>query len=114
MSDSKTWYIYLLSNGERTYIGSTTDVRRRLRQHNGEIVGGAKSTRGKGPWELVCYISGFSGRSPACRWEKILKLRARGLHKRKWYFWLLGGRGMCPGRPTDRQYPVPRGLELYK
>ncbi len=30
---------------QRTYVGITVDVPRRLRQHNGEIVGGAISTR---------------------------------------------------------------------
>ncbi len=43
----------------RTYIGFTTNPHRRLRQHNGEIKGGAYRT-GKGrPWEQVCVVYGF-------------------------------------------------------
>ena len=48
---------YIIGNEKkRTYIGSTNDFRRRIRQHNGEITGGAKATRGKGPWSPVCIV----------------------------------------------------------
>lgn len=105
------WCVYLLSNGTRTYIGSTTDVNRRLRQHNGELRGGAKSTRNSiSPWELVCYISGFENRSSACRWERIVKCRARGLNKRR-----VAMVGVvfqeCPKGRTV--YEVPSGLEIH-
>ena len=36
-----------------TYTGVTTDVQRRLRQHNGLIGGGAKATRAGRPWVLI-------------------------------------------------------------
>lgn len=108
------WYVYLLSNGTRTYIGSTTDIIRRLRQHNGEIRGGARSTRGKGPWKIVCYISGFENRSSACRWERILKCRARGLDRRHAYMKRVGLYKRCPIRKsTDRWYDVPDGLRFH-
>lgn len=103
------WSVYLLSNGTRTYIGSTTDVKRRLRQHNGEIVGGARSTRGH-KWNLVMYLSGFPNRSSACRWERILKCRARGKDKRQQAFYSVFV-GLCPeGRGL--KYVVPLGLSL--
>ena len=56
-----THYCYLLrsTSSNRTYFGYSTNVFRRLRQHNGEIKGGAKTTRTGRPWTLVCYISGF-------------------------------------------------------
>lgn len=103
------WSVYLLSNGTRTYVGSTTDPARRLRQHNGEIVGGARSTRGKGPWHIVAYVSGFENRSVACRWERIVKCRARGLYPRLHALIDLH-QGKCPGSNKRRSYPVPEGL----
>ena len=47
-----------LERGGRTYVGYTTDPLRRLRQHNGEIKGGARRTRtgGKGTWEILFVI----------------------------------------------------------
>lgn len=105
------WSIYLLSNGTRTYVGSTTDVYRRLRQHNGEIVGGARSTKGKGPWTVVCYVSGFDGRSSACRWEKLVKSRARGLMNRIWAM-VEVSQGKCP-KGRNMEYKVPSGLSCY-
>lgn len=62
------WYVYCLkrvSDQGQTYIGATIDPNRRLRQHNGEIVGGARATRGK-DWQIFCYAGPF---------EKIEALR---------------------------------------
>ncbi len=44
---------------------------RRLRQHNGEIVGGAKATRGKGPWTYIAIWEGFQSHKEAlsCEWR---------------------------------------------
>ena len=51
------YYCYILINSNNhTYVGSTNNLARRLRQHNGEIVGGAKSTRGKGPWRFLFTV----------------------------------------------------------
>jgi predicted GIY-YIG superfamily endonuclease len=109
-----SWSIYLISTGSRTYIGSTTDVVRRLRQHNGEIVGGARSTsKHKGKWKLMCHVSGFQNRSEACRWEKLAKVRApRGLEARHVAFVQIS-LGICPPSRTGRKdYTVPSGLTL--
>ena len=41
------YVVYLLKkdNLNRTYIGITNNLKRRLRQHNGKIKGGARSTK---------------------------------------------------------------------
>lgn len=103
------WYVYLLKSGNRTYIGSTTNPHRRLRQHNGEIVGGARATRGK-QWVLYSYLKGFENRSAACRWEKIIKSRARGLTPRHNAMFLLIC-GICPKGRVE--YKVPENIHLF-
>lgn|GEM_PF-828032 len=57
----------------RIYIGYTVDFDRRLRQHNGEIVGGAKKTQKGRPWIPVCLIKGFYEKSSAMRFEYRLQ-----------------------------------------
>lgn len=59
------WYCYcLVSSGGATYIGATVDVDRRLRQHRGEITGGARATRAKvaagETWRRHCYVGPFN------------------------------------------------------
>ncbi|MGB0189286.1 MAG: GIY-YIG nuclease family protein, partial [Aequoribacter sp.] len=49
-----SWIVYILNCADGTlYTGVTTDVERRLRQHNGEIVGGARYTRVRRPVAIV-------------------------------------------------------------
>ena len=57
------YIIYLLVNtcNSNTYVGITNNKERRLRQHNGELVGGAKYTcakKGEGEWMFYGWISG--------------------------------------------------------
>ena len=48
------WHVYVIECSDKSlYCGVTTDVARRLRQHEGLIAGGAKYTRGKGPVRLL-------------------------------------------------------------
>lgn len=54
------------------YTGISTDPARRLRQHNGELRGGAKALRGKGPLQLV-YQQAMSDRAAASKAEYQLK-----------------------------------------
>ena len=64
------YFVYVLKNREdRLYIGFTTDLERRVRQHQ-EDKGGWTSKRG--PWELVHYET-FSDRPEAMRRERNLK-----------------------------------------
>jgi len=51
-------FVYLLQSKQKMYIGATVDLERRLRQHNGDVKGGAKATRGR-IWKRVAYVSGF-------------------------------------------------------
>jgi len=62
---------YLIASevSNRTYIGITTDLHRRIRQHNSIIKGGAKSTAGRGPWKYVCVISGFPNDTVTMQFE---------------------------------------------
>jgi len=57
-------FVYLLqSTNGNTYIGATTDLDRRLRQHNKEIKGGAVATGIKvsqgETWSRIAYIDGL-------------------------------------------------------
>ena len=75
---SGPWYCYILRNTQQQYShliynGSTNNPHRRLRQHNQEIVGGAKYTRTlvKGGWEIYALLTGFPDHRNAlsCEWR---------------------------------------------
>lgn len=54
------FYNYILHNdlNNATYNGYTVDIERRLRQHNGEIRGGAKGTAPyRGHWKFLAVIT---------------------------------------------------------
>ena len=58
---SNDYIIYVLFNTSNncTYVGITNNPTRRLRQHNGELVGGAKYTKikkGEGEWVFYGWI----------------------------------------------------------
>ncbi len=70
------YYCYIIrstnpSYPNSTYNGSTNNLKRRLRQHNGEIVGGAKATKNKGPWKYYVIWEGFESKIEAlsCEWR---------------------------------------------
>ena len=64
------WNVYLLHEigGNRTYVGATLDVDRRLKQHNGNQSGGAKATAGRS-WKRICHIKGFPHERGALQFE---------------------------------------------
>ena len=71
MSD---WKFYIIENSGYTYAGVSPDPVRRLRQHNGEIKGGAKYTTSKGSgWRHICLISGFKTKIQAMQFEWAVK-----------------------------------------
>ncbi len=59
----------------RTYVGVALDVERRARQHNGEIPGGARSTRVGRPWRVAVVHGPFPDRGSAQSVEHQLKKR---------------------------------------
>ncbi|KAI5305308.1 Thymidylate kinase [Ascosphaera pollenicola] len=66
--------VYLLQstiNPRSHYIGSTPDPARRIAQHNGRIIGGAKRTSKDTLrlWEMVLFVSGFMSRIAALQFE---------------------------------------------
>ncbi len=52
--ESPSWWVYILRCSDDTlYTGVAVDRDRRIRQHNGELVGGARYTRSRRPVELI-------------------------------------------------------------
>ena len=81
----KVWFCYLLQSEchKKTYVGATIHPDRRLRQHNGELVGGARATHGL-RWKRVALIGGFADERAALRFEwrwKYLTRQAPGESK---------------------------------
>lgn len=78
----KNWCCYCLESPEgNTYVGSTVDIDRRLRQHNGEISGGAKYTSRFSHWRRICHVLGFPDSRSALQFEwkwKQLSRKATG------------------------------------
>ena len=73
----KIWTIYILECGDKTlYCGITNNIENRLKQHNGEIKGGAKYTRSRQPLELV-YQESAKSRSEALKREIVIKKMTR-------------------------------------
>ncbi len=70
------YHVYLLYSRKKTYIGMTDNPLHRLRQHNREIVGGARATAGQ-TWKHVCVLSGFPTRRSALQFEWMWKYCAR-------------------------------------
>jgi predicted GIY-YIG superfamily endonuclease len=82
------WYCYILrcldeNHKNLTYNGSTNDLKRRLRQHNGLLCGGAKATKGK-KWEVYALVSGFQNHNDclSCEWKirKPLNKKRTAIH----------------------------------
>ncbi len=74
------FYTYILRCADGTYyVGKTTDLEKRLQQHNGIKKGGAKYTRGRRPVKLY-YTEKFETHKEAAQREVALKLLT---HKQK-------------------------------
>lgn len=71
-----SWYCYLIKSTDsqhqnKSYNGSTNNPIRRLRQHNGEIVGGAYRTKTGRPWKYYAILKGMPNHVNAlsCEWR---------------------------------------------
>ena len=79
------WYVYMLRCGDGSlYTGSTTDVDRRLREHQSGT--GARYTRSRPPVTLA-YVEEAPDRSAAQRREAAIKKLSRDQK------WKLVGKG---------------------
>lgn len=83
------WYCYILRNltevhKNRTYNGFTNRPKNRLRQHNGELKGGARYTSkyGNKSWEMYVLITGFPNSQNALQCEWAIKHPIRGKRNR--------------------------------
>ena len=76
------WFVYVIETATGAlYTGITTDVERRLREHDGGRRG-ARALRGKGPLRLL-HHQAVGSRSEALRLEAWLK-RQPARAKRAW------------------------------
>lgn len=67
------WCVYLLHCADGSYYtGVTADIERRLRQHNGDLVGGARYTRGRRPVTLA-WVEAAEDRSTAQQRERVVR-----------------------------------------
>ncbi|XP_051144307.1 structure-specific endonuclease subunit slx1 [Andrographis paniculata] len=85
-SSSNPWVVYLIlstNHPVRTYVGVTNNFSRRLKQHNGEVKGGAKSSRAGRPWICACLIEGFDDKSHAYSFEAKWKISSRKLSQKR-------------------------------
>ena len=71
VAEGPMYYVYLLKSTKsgRLYLGWTTDLQRRLCQHND---GNSQATRGRGPYELI-YYEAYRHREEAMAREMSLK-----------------------------------------
>jgi putative endonuclease len=67
------WCVYMLRCADGTlYTGITTDIARRIAEHNGESGLGARYTRSRRPVQLV-YVEAAANRAGAARREAAIK-----------------------------------------
>ncbi len=86
MSEPTSWFVYILRCADQSYYtGITTDLARRIAEHNGGTAGtnsatksnaGARYTRSRRPLELV-YSEACVDRSAALKREYAIKRLSR-------------------------------------
>ena len=73
---TKGWFLYILRCNDGTlYTGVTTDVRRRLKEHNSSS-SGAKYTKTRRPVEVVywtCFEDRSSAQKAECKFKQLTR-----------------------------------------
>lgn len=66
------WYLYILQSQKdaRLYVGMTSDLKRRIKEHNSKIGGGY--TKRNGPFTIIFYEA-YQEKQDALRAEKFFK-----------------------------------------
>lgn len=76
----ENWTVYILECADKSlYTGITTDIERRVAEHNNGV--GAKYTRGRGPVS-VAYTEVSLNRSTASKREQHIKTLTRAAKQR--------------------------------
>lgn len=70
----KDYYCYIIYSGNRTYTGYTVDLKRRLRQHNQEIKGGARYTKCRENWKYLTVMT-------SSNWTSQRAMQIEYIHK---------------------------------
>ena len=92
LSNQNNWLIYILKCRDGSlYCGITNNLEKRLKQHKGELKGGAKYTRSHWPCKLV-YKEKSASRSEALQREIVIKKMSRD---EKQAFINLDGENIC-------------------
>lgn len=74
----ESWYVYIVRCADASlYTGIAKDVSRRVDEHNGSAMLGARYTRGRQPVKLV-YHEAVDSRSAATRREQQIRRLSRG------------------------------------
>ena len=75
------FYTYIIKSlrDKKLYIGYTSNLKERLREHNSKL---NKSTKSRIPFKIIYYES-YVSRDDAVKREHNLKLRARALRQLK-------------------------------
>lgn len=77
MRPEATWFVYILRCADGTlYTGITTDLQRRIEEHNAGSSTAARYTRARRPVTPV-YVEGAEDRATAARREAALKRMSR-------------------------------------
>ena len=97
----KPWYLYIvLCSDASLYTGITTNIKRRINEHNSGK--GAKYTKSRGPVQLV-HLRQFSNRSKASKAEsKVKKLKRKQKLNMVNQFALPGELVILTGRTTKK------------